>query len=76
MRSAIDSGMTKLKVKASKYFVSGNLKGITVDFELSMANLESANDYMRFAHAHAEKPVSPCVGSDAYVIFGARIVAE
>lgn len=65
-----------LKVKFSKYFVLGILKGLTVDCELSMANLESANEYMNFCHEHANKPVNPIVGSDPYVIFGSRIVKE
>lgn len=67
--------MEKLKVKATKYFVNGNMKGLTYDFELSMANLESANDYMNFCHEHAEKPVE-AFGSSNYIIFGARIVKE
>lgn len=65
-----------LKVKFAKYFVSGMLKGITIDVSLPMANLEAANDYMRFCHVHAEKPVSPIGGNSSFVILTARIVLE
>ncbi len=63
----------KFKVKFSKRFVSGNLKGITIESELSMANLDSANDYIQFCNEHSEVPVVAFGGSD-YTIFGARIV--
>ena len=66
-----------LKVKFSKYFISGTLMGITVDCELSMPSMDSANAYMRFCHAHAEIPVNSLIGScSPYVIFGSRIVKE
>jgi hypothetical protein len=67
--------MTTFKVKFSKYFITGLLTGISIDDEISMPNLDSANEFIRYCHAHFEKPAVSLGGSE-YVIFGSRIVIE
>ncbi len=60
------------KVKFSRYFVNGNLKGIMVDSSLSFPTLELACDYVKFCHMHCKIPVKAFGGSD-YTLHMSRI---
>lgn len=63
---------TQYAVKFSKWFVSGNLKGIMYDSILTFASLEQACEYVAFCHKHRDVPVKSLDSSD-YTIHLARI---
>lgn len=44
-------------VKFKKRFIQGNLKGLEYPTSLDFSNLDLANWYADFLHAHTEKPV-------------------
>ncbi len=64
------------KVKWTKEFVAGHLKGIWFDSELGFITLELATEYVAFLHKHKTKPVTPCVGTSSYICHMARIVVD
>lgn len=64
-----------LKVKFMKYFVNGNLKGLTHDTEITVSGLEEACSWVDWAHKHSDKPVEAFGGSD-YTVHCSRVVSE
>ncbi len=48
---------TQYIVKFSKYFLTGNLKGLMVDCKVSFPNLETATEYVAYTIRHTKKPV-------------------
>jgi len=63
------------KVKFLKYFVNGNLKGLSYDSSLTFFSLESTCRYVSFLHNHIIKPIKAIDSSD-YTCHNARIERE
>ena len=59
-------------VKFMKYFVAGNLKGLSVDEAVNWPNLESAIRHTKFLLAHTSKPVE-ALNSSPYTVHVIRI---
>lgn len=56
--------------------MSGNLKGIFIDSELSFATLDAAREYVNFLNNHKTIPVDPCVGDSEYLCHMAGLSLE
>ena len=59
-------------VRWTKYFVSGNLKGLTYDTSMQFGTLDAACRWISWLHEHIEVPVK-AIGSSDYTCHTARI---
>lgn len=64
--------MDQYIVKWFKYFVNGNLKGLTVDSELKFIDLDQASRFVAYLHKHSVNPVES-LDSSNYTCHMARI---
>ena len=66
--------MNKYAVLFTKYFVNGNLQGLTYPTTVHFPTLDAASEYVAFLHQHQEKPVK-AIDSSHYTCHVARIEA-